>query len=48
VTWAAVAFLISLIFISVILILQGINSNELFIEEKSKENLKNILKALKI
>jgi uncharacterized protein involved in exopolysaccharide biosynthesis len=46
--WAVVTFLISGIFVHSILILQGINSNELFIEVKSKENLKNILKALKI
>jgi len=46
--WALGAFLISLIITYSILILRGIYSNELFIEEKSKENFKNILKALKI
>ena len=46
--WALAAFLISLIITYSILILRGIYYNELFIEEKSKENLKNILKSLKI
>jgi uncharacterized protein involved in exopolysaccharide biosynthesis len=46
--WAVAAFLISIIFVYGILILQGINSKELFIEEKNRENLKNILKALRL
>jgi len=46
--WAAVGFSLSAIVLCVILVLQGILSNELSIDEKSRENIKNILKSLKI
>jgi len=46
--WAAVGFSFSAIVLCTILVLQGINSGELSIDGNSRENIKNILKSLKI
>jgi uncharacterized protein involved in exopolysaccharide biosynthesis len=43
--WAAVGFLLSAVLVYSILILRGILSNELPCEEKTRNNIKNLLKA---